>query len=89
MCKFRTREWPTSVPQEENAKRRKARRMKLLREKVLYMAKELRQSGKSSETVQFPGTGAESGEVNASASLCDSGLATVAMIAECSTPLTA
>lgn len=51
------------LPQEENAKRRKARRMRLLREKVLCMAKELRRRGKAAETAQCPGTGPESSEV--------------------------
>ena len=37
--------------------------MKLLRDKVLCMAKELRQSGEATEMVQCPGTGPESGEV--------------------------
>lgn len=51
------------VPQEQNDKRRKARRMKLLRDKILHMAKELRQSGKAPEVAQCPGLGTESSEV--------------------------
>lgn len=39
--------------------------MKLLRDKVLDMAKELRQHGKAAEAGQRPGTGPESSEVNA------------------------
>lgn len=52
--------------------------MKLLRDKVLYMAKELRQSGKATEAGRCPGMGAENIEVKAYlASLCASGLASV------------
>ncbi|CAN0322132.1 unnamed protein product, partial [Ectocarpus sp. 8 AP-2014] len=47
---------------EENAKRRQTRRMRILRDKVLFMAKELRQSGDPSKAGQCPETGAESGE---------------------------
>eukprot|EP00752_Nemacystus_decipiens_P007052 g6322.t2 len=48
--------------EEENAKRRKARRTKLLRDKVLCMAKELRQGGKATEGGQCPGMGDERSE---------------------------
>ncbi|CAM9254394.1 unnamed protein product [Scytosiphon promiscuus] len=48
--------------EEANAKRRQAKRTKLLRNKVLSMAKELRQSEKAAESTQRPGLGAESGE---------------------------
>lgn len=52
--------------------------MKLLRDKVLYMAKELRESEKATEAAQCPGTGAESSEVNTYlTSICASGLASV------------
>ncbi|CAM9539794.1 unnamed protein product [Ectocarpus sp. 12 AP-2014] len=48
--------------EEENAKRRRTRRMRILRDKVLFMAKELRQSGHPSKAGQRPETGAESSE---------------------------
>ncbi|CAM9140398.1 unnamed protein product [Ectocarpus fasciculatus] len=48
--------------EEENAKRRQTRRMRILRDKVLFMAKELRQNGHPSKAAQHPETGAESSE---------------------------